>query len=77
MNLVNLEKVRLILTDVTPRNNRWNLHLMDIGDSFEIAYDSVEVQRLRAAIFNNYAKRNNKRFITRREDDRLIVWRVE
>jgi len=77
MNLVNLEKVRLILTDVTPRNNRWNLHLMDIGDSFEIAYDSVEVQRLRAAICNNYAKRNNKRFITRREDDRLIVWRVE
>ena len=49
---------------------------MDIGDSFEIAYDSVEAQRLRVAICN-YARRNDKRFITRREDDRLIVWRAE
>ena len=71
-----LKKDRPIPTDIKPRNNRWNLHLMDIGDSFEIAYDSVEAQRLRVAICN-YARRNDKRFITRREDDRLIVWRAE
>ena len=74
--MTNIRKDRPIPTDVTPRNNRWNLHLMDIGDSFEIAYDPTEVQRLRVAICN-YSKRNNKRFITRREDDRLVVWRVE
>lgn len=71
-----LKRDRPIPTDIKPRNNRWNLHLMDIGDSLEIAYDSVEAQRLRVAICN-YARRNDKRFITRREDDRLIVWRVE
>lgn len=59
-----------------PRNNRWNLHLMEVGDSFDIDFEPTEAQRLRVAI-SNYAKRNNKRFITRREKDKLIVWRTE
>jgi hypothetical protein len=67
---------RPIPTNKTPSNNRWNLHLMEVGDSFDINFEQPDAQRLRVAICN-YAKRNNKKFTTRREGDKLIVWRIE
>jgi|TARA_R110001592_G_scaffold76737_10_gene231475 hypothetical protein len=63
-----------------PRNNKYNLHLMKVGQCFTVEeWDSTGIQRIRVAV-SNYAKRNNKKFVTRKiieenGDWKLRVWR--
>tara|TARA_R100000963_G_scaffold24995_1_gene17098 strand:+ start:487 stop:729 length:243 start_codon:yes stop_codon:yes gene_type:complete len=67
------------IPEIVPRNNKYNLHKMGVGKYFTVEdFDSEDVQRLRVAVCN-YARRNNKKFITRKvEEDgewKLRVWR--
>ena len=67
------------IPEIVPRNNKYNLHKMEIGTYFTVRDpDPEDVQRLRVAICN-YARRNSKKFITRKiEEDgesKLRVWR--
>ena len=67
------------IPEIIPRNNKYNLHKMEIGKHFTVEnFDSEAVQRLRVAICN-YSRRNNKKFITRKIEEngewKLRVWR--
>tara|TARA_B100001093_G_scaffold199790_1_gene191964 strand:- start:2092 stop:2319 length:228 start_codon:yes stop_codon:yes gene_type:complete len=68
------------IPEIVPRNNKYNLHKMQEGDSFTIFYDPEKAQKLRVAICN-YSRRNNKQFTTRKTNeegiDVLRVWRTE
>ena len=64
----------------TPRNNKYDLHKMGIGDSFSLPYDGEAVQRVRVAV-SNYGTRNDKKFTTRKlvvdsGEPVFRVWRV-
>jgi hypothetical protein len=72
-------KEGLEIPEIIPRNNKYNLHKMEVGKYFTVEdFVPEEVQRLRVAVCN-YARRNNKKFITRKiEEDgewKLRVWR--
>ena len=66
------------IPSVMPRNNRYNFHKMDVGVSFAIDFDPLDVQRLRVAACN-YGRRNGKKFSTRKVQEngdwKLRVWR--
>jgi hypothetical protein len=66
------------IPDIMPRNNRYNFHKMQQGESFTIDFEPVDVQRLRVAACN-YGRRNSKKFITRKVEEKgdwkLRVWR--
>tara|TARA_R110000787_G_scaffold107993_9_gene216246 strand:- start:570 stop:797 length:228 start_codon:yes stop_codon:yes gene_type:complete len=68
------------IPEIVPRNNKYNLHKMEEGDSFSIFFDEEKAQKLRVAVCN-YGRRNNKQFTTRKthEDgiEVLRVWRTE
>jgi hypothetical protein len=69
----------LPIPEIVPRNNKYNLHKMGVGKHFTVEkFDPADIQRLRVAVCN-YARRNNKKFITRKvEEDgvwKLRVWR--
>ena len=69
----------LPVPEIVPRNNKYNLHKMQVGEYFTMEdSDSEDVQRLRVAV-SNYARRNDKNFVTRKiEEDgdwKLRVWR--
>jgi len=69
----------LPVPEIVPRNNKYNLHKMEVGEYFTMEdWDSEDVQRLRVAV-SNYARRNDKKFVTRKiEEDgdwKLRVWR--
>ena len=64
---------------IVPRNNKYNLHKMTIGQSFTVdEFNPTDIQKLRVAI-SNYSRRNNKEFTTRKIEEngayRLRVWR--
>jgi hypothetical protein len=63
---------------IVPRNNKYNFHKMETGQSFDIAFDPEDVQRLRVAACN-YGRRNDKTFVTRKVEQNgeslLRVWR--
>jgi len=64
----------------SPRNNKYDLHKMGIGDSFSLPYETDSVQRVRVAV-SNYGTRNRKKFTTRKLTDEegasvFRVWRV-
>jgi len=72
-------KEGLPIPEIVPRNNKYNLHKMQVGQYFTVEdWDSEDVQRLRVAVCN-YARRNDKKFVTRKiEEDgdwKLRVWR--
>ena len=62
-----------------PRNNKYNYHLMEVGDSFSVLFEPVLAQKMRVAL-SQYCRRNNKEFTTRKvfEDgmSQLRVWRI-
>jgi|TARA_R110000796_G_scaffold54949_3_gene128307 hypothetical protein len=67
------------IPEIMPRNNKYNLHLMKVGENFTVEYwDSDDIQKLRVAL-SNYARRNKKKFITRKIEEegdyKLRVWR--
>jgi|TARA_R110000822_G_scaffold306364_1_gene432600 hypothetical protein len=68
------------IPEIMPRNNKYNLHLMEVGQHFTVEdyWNSDNVQKLRVAI-SNYGRRNNKKFVTRKIEDegdyKLRVWR--
>ena len=69
----------LPVPEIVPRNNKYNLHKMQVGEYFTMEdWDSEDVQRLRVAV-SIYARRNDKKFVTRKiEEDgdwKLRVWR--
>ena len=69
------------IPESVPRNNKYNLHKMNVGQHFYCEnYAPEDIQRLRMAICN-YARRNNKKFITRKleddQGDKFLVWRTE
>tara|TARA_R100001377_G_scaffold78647_1_gene56475 strand:+ start:184 stop:420 length:237 start_codon:yes stop_codon:yes gene_type:complete len=63
----------------SPRNNKYDLHKMGIGDSFSLPYEDHKVQKVRVAVAN-YGSRNAKKFVTRKifenNDELLRVWRT-
>ncbi len=61
----------------SPRNNKYDLHKMGIGDSFSLPYEEYSVQKVRVAV-SNYGSRNSKKFTTRKvlEDDGSSIFRV-
>ena len=49
----------LPVPEIVPRNNKYNLHKMQVGEYFTMEdWDSEDVQRLRVAV-SNYASRND------------------
>jgi hypothetical protein len=69
----------LPIPEIVPRNNKYNLHRMEVGSCFTVEdYNPEDVQRLRVAVCN-YARRNNKKFITRKIEEngkwKLRLWR--
>ena len=67
------------IPEIMPRNNKYKLHLMKVGENFTVEYwDSDDIQKLRVAL-SNYARRNKKKFITRKIEEegdyKLRVWR--
>ena len=66
------------IPDIVPRNNKYNLHKMQKGQSFTIDFEPDRVQRVRCAVCN-YGRRNSKKFITRKVEEngdwKLRVWR--
>tara|TARA_R100001129_G_scaffold67240_1_gene45788 strand:+ start:377 stop:619 length:243 start_codon:yes stop_codon:yes gene_type:complete len=62
---------------VTPRNNKYSFHEMEVGDHFTVVdYEDIDLQRLRTAACN-YGRRNDKQFITRKVlEDSVWVFRV-
>jgi hypothetical protein len=79
MKLSNIQEGQPIPEVIAPRNNKYNLHKMQVGQHFTVEdWDSEDVQRLRVAVCN-YGRRNNKKFVTRKIEEggdwKLRVWR--
>lgn len=62
-----------------PRNNKYNYHKMEIGDSYAVVFEPTLVQKMRVAL-SQYCRRNNKKFTTRKvfEDGmtQFRIWRI-
>ena len=62
-----------------PRNNKYNYHLMEVGDSFSVLFEPVLAQKMRVAL-SQYSRRNDQKFTTRKlKEDGIFhfrVWRI-